>query len=602
MPVAPLGKEKIRLWRDIERQSKWARSKMKFIYFKTQYHGGIMKLTKLRILVCMALVMLLVAPQAFAKDKNYGGMVTISVLQTDAHVRNFNPLNVETGRYQSQDWIYERLYIFNVSDPSNDFPWLATKYEIADDVKSVTFTLRQGVKWSDGQAFDADDVIFTANLKKKHPELPEYPTLWGETGFCDSIEKLGKYKVRFNYKNINSIAHYAISTMYILPEHIWSNVKDPLHFTNEKPVGTGPFTNVLTFKKTIFELGKNANYWQKGKPYVDGIRCPQYSSNEQILAAAVKGELDWFSDFLTNPAKELTAKNPEVKHFFPADTLVSLQFNTTKAPFNDLEFRKAVSIAVNRQDLIDIATFGITSPAVYPAGIGPFYAAWIDEKRLEPYKYILKYDPAKAKAILDKAGYVDKDGDGFRDNKDGSELVFKISVPTGWDDWINSVQIMTENLQDIGVNAKMHTPDEGAWFEKIATGEFDVYMMWNNGHASPWEAFDDLYEPSKMVKGAITEQAMHQMKIPEINKLMKAFTMTKDVNVQKDLAGQIEEIHCELLPTVPLFAGAAFFEYSSAKFEGWANEDNPYIRPMVWQGTQERAVHVLGLSLKDGIK
>jgi len=235
-------------------------------------------------------------------------------------------------------------------------------------------------------------------------------------------------------------------------------------------------------------LGKNENYWQKGKPYVDGIRCPQYSSNEQILAAAVKGELDWFSDFLTNPAKELTAKNPDVKHFFPADTLVSLQFNTTKAPFNDLEFRKAVSIAVNRQDLIDIATFGITSPAVYPAGIGPFYAAWIDEKRLEPYKYILKYDPAKAKAILDAAGYVDKDGDGFRDNKDGSELTFKISVPTGWDDWINSVQIMTENLQDIGVNAKMHTPDEGAWFEKIATGDFDVYIMWNNGHASPWEA------------------------------------------------------------------------------------------------------------------
>lgn len=555
-----------------------------------------------KVLVCVGLLVAMLAVPAMAAEKRQGGTLTLMVRETDAHVQNFNPYDYAIGYYQAREWIYEPLYIFNVMHPDKDSPWLATKYEYSSDLKSITLTLREGVKWSDGEVFDADDVMFTVNLKKDHPEVdigPFWDTQEGE-GLLASIEKLGQYQVRFNLKKPSSIAHIQICGIYPLPEHIWKDVKDPLKFENAEPVGTGPFTKVLDFKPTVYFLGRNENYWQPGKPYIEKLRFPQYGNNEQVMASAAKGEVDWFGGGLTD-AKLYTANNPNNKYWLTPGGAVKLNVNTTKAPFNNLQFRQAMSMAINRKDLLEVATFGLTIPVPYPGGIGKEYEAWWDHKRMEPYKYLMDYTPDAAKKLLDEAGFVDKDGDNWRDNPDGTPIKFKISVPTGWTDWVNSVMTIAENLQDIGINAEMQTPDEGAWFEAIPAGDFDVYIMWGIESATPHEVYNQMFNPLYMQKGKLHTIAMHQMQLPKVMELLDQFAATTDFEKQKDLLGQVQEEVAKNLPFIVLFSNPTWYEYSTARFEGWANEENPFLRPAVHGGYPERLVHLLNLSLKEGV-
>ncbi len=146
----------------------------------------------------------------------------------------------------------------------------------------------------------------------------------------------------------------------------------------------------------------------------------------------------------------------------------------------------------------------------------------------------------------------------------------------------------------------MHTPDEGAWFDKIPQGDFDVYMMWNQVYTTPWQTYLDILSPGRMVKNGISGQALHQMRLPKALEYLDTFSQVTDINKQKELMGMVEEEFAKNIPTIGLFASAAFYEYNTERFEGWANEDNPFLRPMIWHEIPERLVHVLNISLKPG--
>ena len=257
-----------------------------------------------------------------------------------------------------------------------------------------------------------------------------------------------------------------------------------------------------------------------------------------------------------------------------------------------------MSIAIDRDGLVNFATFGLTTKTLHPIGTGEFYKAWYDEKRLAKYNYLMQYSPEKAKAVLDAAGIVDKDGDGWRDNVDGSPINFKISVPSGWTDWVNSAMQISENLADIGINAKAHTPDENAWFEAAPKGDFDVYIMWTHSNVVPWATYNDMFNPVDMTPGELSYQAMHQMKLPKLNAALDQFAQTSDRAKQKEVLGIVHEQVAENLPVIALFANPEWYQYSTRQFTGWSNAENPFVRPMVHGGIAERWAHVLNLHLK----
>lgn len=565
-----------------------------------------MELTRLKTFIAAALsavaltVVAGVAP-AVAQDEV---ILRLLPYHTDAMVENYNPNNPSGPQQRSRDFTYEPLWIDDIWNPgSANEPALAVSFDIPDDLMSITYHLRQGVKWSDGQDFNADDVVFTFEYAKAHPDYPMGVDVYnGETGNVVSAEKIDDYTVKFTLHAPDALARDGLGGVYPLPEHIWKDVADPKNYADTTPVATGPWTVPRNFSRNGYDMCRNELSWRNADNHIDCLRFPQMNGNEQTVAAISAGDLDWLGDGLTDPDKTFLPQSEFNHYWLPAGSDVNLQLNTTKAPFNNLEFRKAFSVAIDRQTLLDISTFGLTTATKFPIGTGEMYASWYNAEALQPYTWLMEYNPEKAKEILDAAGFVDKDGDGWRDNPDGTPISFGISMPSGWTDWVNTGQTVAENLQDIGVNGSLKTMDQGAWFDARPNGEFDVFVMWTNGGRTPYNQYRPMFNPRLMVKGQIDFQSLHQLQIPGAEEKVLAFAGTADVAKQKAALLEVHKMVAENLPTISLFANPTWYEYSTRRFTGWVTKEDPRYQPQVHDGNRIRVLHALALTPIEGAK
>ncbi len=549
-----------------------------------------------------ALSVVAIAAPASAQDQEV--ILRLLPFHTDAMVENYNPNSPGPGaQHRTRDFTYEPLWIDNVWHPGEREDALAVSWSVGDDLKSVTYKLREGVKWSDGEDFNADDVVFSFEYAKAHPDYPMGVDVYnGETGNVESAEKVDDYTVTFHLHEPDALARYGLNGLYPLPEHIWKDVADPKSFANTTPVATGPWTEPRNFSRNGYDMCRNELFRGNADNAIDCLRFPQMNGNEQTVAALSNGDLDWLGDGLTDPDVTFLPQSEFNHYWVPPGSDVNLQLNTTKAPFNSLDFRKAMSVAIDRQTLLDVATFGLTTATKFPIGTGEMFNTWYDEEALQPYTWLMEYNPEKAKELLDGAGFVDKDGDGWRDNPDGSPIAFGISMPSGWTDWVNTGQTVAENLQDIGVNASLKTMDQGAWFEAVPRGDFDVFVMWTNSGPTPYSQYQPMFNPRLMVPGQIDFQAMHQLPIPAIEEALAKFQSTADIDEQKKALTEVHKLVAENVPVVSLFANPIWYEYSTRRFTGWVTEENPFVRPQVHDGNRERVLHALALKPIEGAK
>ena len=261
----------------------------------------------------------------------------------------------------------------------------------------------------------------------------------------------------------------------IVPKHIWEKIDDPVKFPNTHPVGTGPFTEILRFDNQLWELGKNLNYWQKGKPKIDKLVFPTFPSNEQVTLALLSGNLDWAGAFIPAIDRVYVEKNPEHhKYWFPQTGHTTFFYlNTMKSDLENKNVRKAISYAINRNLIVEVGMYGYTVPAHLTAISGPM-KKWVDPD-LENKENWVSYDPKTSEQLLDDAGYK-KNNDGYRIGKDGSILSFDIIIVSGWSDWIRSAQIISSNLKEIGILSKVKTYDYGAWYSRMQK----VILRWRS--------------------------------------------------------------------------------------------------------------------------
>jgi peptide/nickel transport system substrate-binding protein len=187
-----------------------------------------------------------VAPAAAqASDKN---LVTVSHQQQPSWIRNFNPLlDQDSSRWPTQGGIYEPMLIYNTAT-GETVPWLAEKWEFSPDNATITFTLRDGVNWSDGQPFSSKDVKFTFDYMIKNEALAGTESVRGVLPLIESVEAPNEKTVVVTFKEVYTPGLYDIGEQMIVPEHLWKDVDDPVTFANEQPVGTGPFTEIGAFQ------------------------------------------------------------------------------------------------------------------------------------------------------------------------------------------------------------------------------------------------------------------------------------------------------------------------------------------------------------------
>ncbi|WP_437676953.1 ABC transporter substrate-binding protein [Sorangium sp. So ce131] len=500
-------------------------------------------------------------------------MVTISREQQASWVRNFNPLLAEGSvRFPTLAGIYEPMLIYNTM--KNEYtPWLATSYTWSDGSKRLTFTIRPDVRWSDGQPFSAKDVAFTFDLLKKHAELD----LSGVWRFLDAVAAKDGATVEFTLKRPYVPGLSYIGHQPIVPEHRWKDVADPVTYTNENPVATGPFTEVKVFQNQVYELGRNPNYWQKGKPAVDGLRFPAYPGNDQISLALTNGEIDWAGAFVPDIEKVFVAKDPANHHYwFPlVGGTATLYPNTTKKPFDDARVRKAISMGIDRQQIVKIAANNYTQGSD-ATGLDDSHDRWRNEEAVAAGDWV-KLDLTRANQLLDEAGYA-KGADGIR-AKDGKPMRFEINVVTGWSDWVRAVQIIAQNLKQLGIDASLKTYDFSAFFEALQKGTFDMSMGWTNVEPTPYNFYRDLMS-AELVKpvGEISARNWHRFGAKEADPLFREFESATDAAEQKRILDALQMIFVQAAPVIPLFKNPSWGEYNTKRFTGFPSREDPYAK------------------------
>ncbi|WP_224242814.1 ABC transporter substrate-binding protein [Hyalangium gracile] len=512
------------------------------------------------------------APAAVAAPK----VTALTVIQEQqaSWVRNFNPLLAPgNARWPTRAGIYEPLMIYNTL--KGEFvPWLAVKHEWSADNKKLTLSVRPGVKWSDGQPFTARDVAFTFELLKKHKAL-DFSAVWA---FLDGVQVKDDATVEFSL-----VRPYVPGLVYILhqpivPEHKWKDVADPVTFTNETPVATGPFTEVKVFQNQIFELGRNPHYWQPGKPAVQSLRFPAYPGNDQANMALLTGELDWAGSFVPDIERVYVAKDKENNHYwFPlVGNTTTLYVNTAKKPFDDVRVRKAISMAIDRDQIVKVAMYGYTRPADATA-LSDAHKNWHNPKALESGDWT-KLDVAKANALLDEAGYK-RGEDGVRMTPDKQPMRYEINVVTGWSDWVRASQLIGQHLKQLGIDATLKTYDFSPYFERLQKGEFDMSMGWTSEEPTPYHFYRGLMGSETLRPiGEIAAHNWNRFASKEADELLRAFEGTNDAAEQKKLAGQMQELFVQNAPAIPLFPGPSWGEYNTRRFTNFPSASNPYAK------------------------
>ncbi len=544
---------------------------------------------KSRLMAGVALALAMTVPAAAQT------VLTVSSEQTTTFVRNFNPFNQTSARATTKDFIYEPLAIFNRLAGAKWEYRLAESFELADDLKSISFTLRDGLKWSDGEPLTVDDVVFTYDYLKKFPAL-DFNSV---SALMESVEKVDERTVRFNLKVPNSLVATTIVAMPIVPEHIWKDVADPVTFTNETPVGSGPLTEITRFTPQVYEQCRNPNYWDAASLHIDCIRLPQLADNPQVLAALADGTLDWATSFVPDIDNTFVAKDPEHhKYWFLPSSIVAFTLNlenpdeNAKKAFNDVNFRRAFSMLIDRQSIIDIAGYGYPVINEDPSMLGQFYAAFANPEVAEKFGKYGKFDLEGAKALLDESGYKDANGDGFRDNPDGTPIAIDIEIPNGWTDWIDAVQIALESLQAAGLNAKMSTPEESVWASDLIDAKYSVSLNAIASAANPYFPYIRSFNPADFGKSRTSAQRWTD---PEVVEMLNKYTQLKDPAEQKAVMDAIQLKVAEAMPVIPVYNSPSFYQYNTKRFTGWASADNPITSPAVSNANPGRLIQLLAL-------
>ena len=501
------------------------------------------------------------------------GVMTVLQEQQAAWIRNFNPL-LSTGgaRWPTAAGIYEPMLVYNRA-VGEFVPWLASAWAWEVPARSMVFTLRQGVLWSDGQPLLAEDVVYTFHLLHAFPAL-DGAGLWS---FVERVEATSASTVQITFQRPYAPGLALVAHQPIVPRHIWEKVDDPVSFSNPDPVGTGPFTEVLRFDQQVWELGKNPHYWQEGVPAVDVLRFPAVGSNDQALLALVRGEVDWAGSFVPAIARTYVGRDPEHFHYwFPAvgDT-VFLYPQTTLPALSDVRVRQALSLGVDRELLVKVALHDYAVPS-HPSALSDGYRAWRRDDLVPEGGGWVRHDPTAAAMLLDAAGWP-LAADGRRRAADGTGLELPIICPAGWSDWVRAAEVIRRDLDALGIDAPVQGLDFPAWFDRVSRGDFVLSLGWSVSGPTPYAFYRSLLG-SGTVKpvGQSAATNWHRYGSAAADALLTAFEATSDPAVQHDLSDQLQARFVAEAPAIPLFPTPAWGEYSSRRFTGFPDAENPY--------------------------
>ncbi len=484
-------------------------------------------------------------------------------------VNNLNPFNGNLG----VTLMYNTLMLVN---PINGTmaPELATSFK-AVNPQTLEFTLRPGVKWSNGTPFTAADVLFTFNMLKKYPAL-DGGGLWNQ---LTSVTASGN-TVIFKLNQPDVPLNLSLAAVPIVPASVWSKVSNPATYTASSPVVTGPYT-LGSYAPTKLVLKKNPLSFEASQVVPKTVALLVGSSaqatNELLVAS---GTYDFSYNYFPDVQKTYVSRDPKHNiYWFPAGGVVALYMNLTQAPFNNASFRQGMSWAINRQAVENKAVFGVESVAPQTGLILPGEKAWADPAI--PNSGLITKNDAKALADFAKAGY--REVGGKLVNSAGTQASFAITVPNNYSDWVGASQQIASDLGQVGIKVTLNEPTAAVYTTNTEAGQYQAAIGSFGGGGSAYSAYNPALNSAfaaPVGTSAVSNWERYSSPTTDqyLNQLAAATTQSQMIKATYPL----QEVMYNQVPMINLYYGGMWGLFSTRHWVGWPSAKNPYTLPATW--------------------
>lgn len=421
-------------------------------------------------------------------------------------------------------WIITNMYDQLVrlsADGKTIEPGLATDWKLSDDGKTYTFNLRKDVQFNNGMPVTAEDVKFSLDRARGQDS--------NASSFFTSVQSIditggSQVTIKLNTPYVPLLSILAMYSSAIVPEKV---VKEKGKEFGNNPVGSGPFMLDSWQRGQKVTLKKNPNYWQKGKPYLDGVEYSQVAEDTTKVLKLHAKEIDITSEVPFNLLDQLKADSSLNVMVSPFARLDMIGINNTKEPFTDVKIRQAMNYVVNKEDIIKAVLNGNGEPA---SSYLP-KVMYLNEQ-LEGYKYNLE----KAKELMAQSSKPK----GFKTSlmiKNGNEISKQVAV------------IVKEQLKAIGIDVEIQQMEPGAAYEAQESMNYEMIM----GYYS-----SDVIDPDELTMfGVVSNGGAHSYytgyKNPKVDELAVKAQGEQDENKRKEMYYDIQKIVSEDAPIVFLY-------------------------------------------------
>ncbi|MCC7165271.1 MAG: hypothetical protein IT331_22425 [Anaerolineae bacterium] len=447
-----------------------------------------------------------------ATGPKVGGTLTLgsgqAAQQLDPHVSTF---------------AYERLYYVGLYNGLTEFnpdmeliPSLAESWEASDDLLTYTFKLRPGVKFHNGREMTAEDIKWNYE-RVLDPALGSQ--IRNNVQEIEKIEILDPLTIRFTLSSPSVTLPIGAQELRIIAPESLENI-------NKAPIGTGPFMYEDFVPDEHLYLKRFDDYWGQ-KAYLDRVQLVGIKDATAAFTALTTGAWDAMWNLSTKDASQLSS-SPSAVPLVPKvqSSNVFWELDTTSPPFDKVEARQALSYAVDRQSIADVAYFGFAQPYFTNNPVPP--DNWAFTSGLIDYQY----DLAKAKELFAKAGVTE-----------GTELVFW-TIASQFPEWVTSAEILQQSLAEIGITLKIEQNEIGTWVDKFyPSGKKYPGLIIPNGDTS-------LLDPAFRLKFFSVDRCECNFNDPKIDELLAQGKSTADRAKRKEAYDQIQRIVNEQVPVL----------------------------------------------------
>lgn len=417
--------------------------------------------------------------------------------------------------------------LVKVTEDGTLVPALAESWSISEGATEYVFYLRRGVSFHDGRPFTAADVVAkferAIDPTSGHTNQHYYSSI-------AAVEAADDYTVVFKLSAPDAELLYNLARPDSVIVPAGSYAQQPA-----RPIGTGPFRFVEWARGSHVRLERFEHYWNPELPYLDGVTFRFITDASAQVAALLAGNVDAVAGAATAEQALQVQRRPGFKVIEgPTTSTVVLAMNNARSPLNDVRVRQAISHAINRDEVVVGAEFGFGLPiGSHMTPAEPYYA---DMTAVYPY------DPGKARALLQEAGY-------------GSGLRLTLSLPHQYTYTVRAGEIVADQLRRVGIEVDIELVEWATWLSRIfGEAEYDLTII---GHAEPMDI--GIYaNPSYYFR----------YDSPVVRELLQAARQTGDEHERADLYRRVQAQLAEDAVNAWLYA-RPYFVLSRANVHGW---------------------------------